>query len=137
MVSLTDLSVVAVLAAAVANQALGFFWYHPKVFGAQWMKLVGRRPDEMGDPKQAILLSTLASLLSALALAVLVLLFYDGQANWVDGLGIGALVAVGFIVPVLGTDAAYSGKSFSLYFLNATYYVIGTMAMGAVVGALQ
>lgn len=137
MASLSDISIVGVVVATLVNQVIGFVYFHPKVFGTVWMNLLGRKPD---DPPTtplgaAIGFGTLAALVSSVALAVIILTF--GGAGWVDGLGLGALVAVGFLIPVLGTDAVYSGRSFNLYFLNATYYVIAFMAMGAVIGALQ
>lgn len=133
MASLSDISILGVIAATLANQVIGAVFYHPKVFGTVWMNLMGKRPDEIGDPKLAMTFSALGALVSSVALAVIIVAF--GATSWVEGLGLGALVAVGFLVPVLGTDAVFAGRSFNLYFLNATYHVIAFMAMGAILGA--
>lgn len=135
MVSYGDLNVLAILAAALATMALGFVWYAPPVFGNAWMRLLGKRKEDMGKPGPAIALSALGSLLAAVALAVTL----EGFAarDLVSGLGIGALVGVGFIAPVMATDHVFAGRPIPLYLLNVTYHVLSFIAMGAILGAWQ
>lgn len=130
VLTLQDVDLVAVLLAAVANMALGFLWYHPKVFGTTWLELIGKRPEELGNPGPGYAFSTLGSLVSALALAVVLVAF--GATHWVDALGVGALVGVGFIVPVLGTQAVFNGVPVALYLLNAAYHVVAFILMALV-----
>ncbi len=131
--ALSDLNVFAIIVAALVNNILGFIYYHPKVFGSAWMKLSGIRMEDAKSPGMAYAFTAIGALISAVALAVVIDAF--GRYHWIDGLGVGALVAVGFLVPVLGMDAVFNQKKIQLYFLNTAYYVIAFMAMGAILGA--
>ncbi len=133
MVAISDINIWAILAAAVANMALGAIYYHPKVFGTQWMELSGFTMEDAAAPGPAYAFSAIGSVVSAVALSVIIVSF--GADSWIQGIGMGALVGVGFIVPVMGSDAVFNKKPLSLFLLNVTYYVIGFIAMGAIIGA--
>lgn len=133
MAMYSDLNPWAILAAAAAYYALGAFWYSPVGFGKMWMELIGRRADEVGNPAPGLILNGIATLVSALALAVIIRA--GGWTNWVDGLGIGALVGIGFVMTVLVNSVAFEGRSPKLFFLNTTYQVMGYCGMGAILGA--
>lgn len=135
MVSYSDLNVLAILVAAVASIALGALWYSPVAFGNAWLRLIGKKQEELGKPGPAYALTSLGALLAAAALAVVLEGF--GVNNFIDGIGLGALVGVGFVAPVLATDHVFSGKPISLYLLNVTYHVLSFIAMGAILGAWQ
>lgn len=135
MVSYSDVNVLAILAAVVANMALGFLWYSPAGFGKQWMALVGKRQEDLGDPKGSIAVAALSAVVSASSLAVL--FEYAGVTNWIDGLGVGALVGVGIVAMVLAVDHVFAGRSLRLYFLQATYHVVAFVLMGTILGAMQ
>jgi hypothetical protein len=133
--TLADIDLVAVLVAALAYTALGFVWYHPKVFGTKWAELVGRSPEEMGKGAgPAYGVATVGAIVAALALDVLVII--HNQPHWVDGLGIGALVGVGFLVPVLATQSVFGGRPMGLYFLDVTYHILGFMLMGVILATM-
>lgn len=135
MVSYSDINLLAVLVAAAASMALGFLWYSPVAFGDAWLRLIGKRKEDLGAPGAAYALSTLGSLLAAAALAVVLEGF--GARTLVSGIGIGALCGVGLVAPVLATDHVFSGKPIPLYLLNVTYHVLSFIAMGAILGAWQ
>lgn len=135
MVSYSDINVLAVVVAAAAGIALGFLWYSPVAFGKPWMRLVGKRQEDLGNPGPAYALTTLGSLLAAVATAVVLEGF--GARTFVSGLGIGALLGVGVVAPVLATDHVFSGRPIALYLLNVTYHVLSFILMGAILGAWQ
>ena len=135
MVSYSDINLLAVVVAALASMALGFLWYHPAVFGKPWMRLIGKRQEDLGNPGPAYALTTLGSLLAAAALAVVLEGF--GARTLTSGVGIGALLGVGVVAPVLATDHVFSGRPIPLYLLNVAYHVLSFIAMGAVLGAWQ
>lgn len=126
--------VVAVLVAAVAYFGLGAVWYNPKVFGAAWMRLVGRSPEDLGDAKQAMILGGLSAVVAAVALGALIM--YGGWLHWVDGVGIGALAGVGLVVPVTAMNYVFAGRPLQLFFLDSTYHVVGFVLMGAILGGV-
>lgn len=135
MVSYGDLNLLAIALAAVAGIALGMLWYAPPVFGNMWMRLVGKRKEDLGKPGPAYALTTLGSILSAAALAVVLEGF--GARTFTTGVGIGALVGVGFVAPVMATDHVFAGRPIPLYLLNVTYHVLSFIVMGAILGAWQ
>ena len=135
MVDYSDLNLLAIVAAAVASMALGFLWYSPVAFGNAWLRLIGKKQEDLGQPGPAYALTALGALLAAAALAVVLEGF--GARTFVSGIGIGALVGIGFIAPVLASEAVFSGKPMQLYLLNVTYYVISFIAQGAILGAWQ
>lgn len=135
MVDYSEVNLLAVVLAAAVNMALGAFWYSPIAFGKPWMEMVGKKPEELGSPAQGYALAGLAAVLSAAALAVVVLAME--ARHWVDGLGVGALVGVAFVAPVMAVDTFFHGRSFKLYLLNVAYHVLAFIAMGTILGALQ
>lgn len=135
MVSYSDINLLAVLVAALAGMALGFVWYNPAVFGNHWMRLNGKTREELGRPGPAYALTTLGSLLAAAATAVVLEGF--GARTLTSGVGIGALLGVGIVAPVLATDHVFSGRPIPLYLLNVAYHVLSFIAMGAILGAWQ
>jgi hypothetical protein len=41
-------------------------------------------------------------------------------------------IAIGFIIPAIGTNYLFSQKSKTLFFIDATYWLLFYIAMGAV-----
>lgn len=135
MVSYSDLNLLAIVVAALASMALGFVWYQPAVFGDLWMRLNGKTREELGKPGPAYALTALGALLAAAATAVVLEGF--GARTLTSGVGIGGLLGVGIIAPVLATDHVFSGRPIPLYLLNVAYHVLSFIAMGAILGAWQ
>jgi hypothetical protein len=135
LVSYSDINLLAVVAAAIASMALGFIWYHPAVFGKPWLRLIGKRQEDLGNPGPAYALTALGSLLAAAATAVVLEGF--GARDLTNGVGIGALLGVGIVAPVLATDHVFSGRPIPLYLLNVAYHVVSFIVMGAILGAWQ
>lgn len=135
MVSYSDINVLAVVVAALASIALGFLWYSPMFFGHSWMRLIGKTREELGKPGPAYALTTLGSLLAAIATAVVLEGF--GARTLTSGVGIGALLGVGVVAPVLASDHVFSGRPIPLYLLNVAYHVLSFIVMGAILGAWQ
>jgi hypothetical protein len=128
-----DINVWAVLVAAIAFYALGALWYSPVMFARPWMDLLGRKREEMRPAAQGFIVNAIGTLVAAAALAVIVV--GGGWTTAVYGLGIGALVGVGFVMTVLLNSVAFEGRPVQLFFINAAYQVIGYCLMGAILGA--
>ncbi|MBN1438588.1 MAG: DUF1761 domain-containing protein [Anaerolineales bacterium] len=91
--NLSSINMPAVLAAAAVMFGAGWIWYLPNVFGDAWSGLVkaDRKPD-----RRWLGIGLVGHLLMALVLAVVVNLARTGSV--VDGLFIGILLWLGFIV---------------------------------------
>lgn len=132
----------AVLVSAVAALIIGGLWYGP-VFGKLWMRLAGITPEAMKSmkltPVQAMFGGFLALLLMAYVLAhvyVFASLFF-GQFGATSGMMAAFWSWLGFVVPVTAGVFLWEGKSVKLWVLNATYYLVSMLAMGAIIGAWQ
>lgn len=68
-----EINFLALFVAALVPMALGFVWYHPKVFGNAWMKAAGMTDDKMKGGNMALIfgLSLLFSLMLSFELNIL------------------------------------------------------------------
>ena len=136
MIALSHVNWFAILAAGVAHFLLGGLW-----FGA----LVGRRyANALGiadRPPQTPGLSLLAGpfvcgtiVITASALLLRAL----GIANYGDALGLGALVGVGYLVPMMVTIALNPlfPRPFYYAVLNAPFFIVGSLMSCAILVTL-
>ena len=133
MVDYSEINLLGILVAAAASMILGMIWYHPKVFGKTWMELTGR--DMASGDSKAMVVAALASVISASTLAAVLLGF--AAIDWVDGIGVGALVGVGVAGMTIVTNDVFEGRKIELLLLNVTYHTVNFTAMGAILGAFQ
>jgi hypothetical protein len=126
---------VAVLVAAVASMVVGFLWYGP-LFGKMWMKLSGLK--EMGDKSQAARnygLTFVGSLVMAYVLAALLSL--TNTASLMEALKMALWSWLGFQATILLGTVLWEGKSWNLYFLNVSYWLVNLLVIAAVLSYLK
>ena len=122
----------AVLVAVVASQAVGFLWYSV-LFNKMWTAAIGVDPTEMGNPAPALTVGVVASIVQALALAILLL-----QAEAPDlssGLKLGLLTGIAFAASVVVTNAMFEYRSKTLMWIYSGYQIVSFLAMGVILGA--
>lgn len=131
----------AVVVSAVVMFALGGLWYGP-LFGKPWMESMGWSPEKLkemqaGGQKGMALnycLQAIGSLLMAFVLAHA--LYFASTAMHVSGVPAGLMAGfwnwLGFIVPVTVGVVLWDGKPWKLWFINAGYYLVGLLCMGAI-----
>lgn len=138
----------AVLAAAVAQIILGFLWYGP-LFGKTWAALMGWTPEAMtamkNDPQakkkmtRSYIIMAIGSLLMSYVLAHAII--FAGSYLNASGVSAGLMGGfwnwLGFIVPVTVGTVLWEGKSWKLWFLNASYYLVGLLIMGMILALWQ
>ena len=122
----------AVLVAIVFNQVLGAAWY--STLAKPWMAEVGLTDEDMeamkGTSRQwyPYVLALVLALVFTLGLALL------SQGLDVDtfgeGLGLGLLTAVAFVLTSHGVNYAFEGRSFRLFAINAGYPLISYCVIG-------
>ncbi|MFZ3168855.1 MAG: DUF1761 domain-containing protein [Candidatus Methanoperedens sp.] len=61
---------------AVANMIIGMFWYSPYLFGNIWLKLIGKKPEELREVSRvySYSYSVITSLIAAAILDFFILL---------------------------------------------------------------
>ncbi len=103
-----DINVLAVVVATIAHQVLGFLWYGP-LFGKLWLREVGKTREEIAQgPATGMIIAVVGSLLSALAIALLLTLSDDPTVGL--GLAVGAVAGVGFAAASTFTTGAFEER---------------------------
>jgi MFS family permease len=129
-----DINWLAVLAGTVAHQALGALWYGV-IFRDTWLKAMGMNPEdvERESPGGGMAIGVVASLVSVIALA----LFMSWIGDWtvVSGICSGATAGIGFVAASTFMNGFYEQKKPLISALFASYYTLGLMIAGAILGA--
>lgn len=130
--NLFDVNWIAILVAAAAGFFVGGIWYGP-IMGKKWMGAIGLTEDQLKEGSMvAIYGGAFAfSLLASWTLAHTFLSYgadLSVQAKVMTAFG----VALGFIVPAIGTNYLFSQKSKTLFFIDAGYWLLFYVAMGVV-----
>lgn len=66
-----EVNMLGILLATLAGMLLGAIWYSPLLFGSAWMKCIGKSPETLGSTTVPMLGSIIASLLTAIGIALL------------------------------------------------------------------
>ena len=127
---------VAVFGAAVVSIIIGSLWYSPLLFGNAWMKSAGVSAKDINKAKKKgmgkIYLSAfIASLLMAFILANFAR--FVTSNSFVDGVGLGFWIWLGFVAPILLGSVLWEGKPFNFYAINSLYWLVNLMIAGGIV----
>jgi hypothetical protein len=127
----------SVLVAAVASMVVGFLWYSPLLFARPWMVLMGYDPEDKAKLQEMrkgagkmYALSFLASLVSALVLAKIILITTVTSPFY--GMKVGFAVWLGFVTTVQLTSVLFARQPVKLYLINTGYQLVCYLAMGAI-----
>jgi hypothetical protein len=142
-IEFAELPLVAIGASIVMTIVLGTVWYAPQVpTGRIWMREVGMSPDVKPDPKkmgQAMGIMLLSAVLMMFVLAHVMVAFRDAfRLDGVPTLGLtgaitaGVLVWLGFQVPLVLNGVAFENKSWTLFGINAGYYLVSMVLAGVI-----
>ena len=131
-----DVNWLAVVLAAASGFVVGGVWYGP-IMGKRWMGAVGLSKDDMASVSMGPVYggAFAFSLLASWALA-------HTFATYAQDLSFGIKVltavgvAIGFIIPAIGTNYLFSMKGKALFFIDASYWLLFYLAMGLVHAAL-
>lgn len=130
--SLLDVSWLAVIAAAASGFLVGGIWYGP-IMGKKWLGAVGLNEDDLKNASMGLIYGG-AFAFSVLASWALAHTFasYPIELSFGHKVMTAFGVALGFIVPAIGTNYLFSQKSKTLFFIDAGYWLLFYTAMGLV-----
>lgn len=120
----------AVGIATIIHFGVGAVWFGV-LFGKAWQAQMNWSPEETEKMKkrmpQTMVLSLLASFLVAYAGARILVL--ASPAGIIDAVMLSLLCSIGFAFIKALQDVAYEGDSWTLFGINAAYYVVSFMAV--------
>ena len=130
-----DVNWLAIVLAAACGFIVGGIWYGP-VMGKKWMGAVGLTEDQIKEGNMGLIYggAFAFSLVASWTLAHT----FGSYADYGAELSVFAKimtafgVAIGFIIPALGTNYLFSQKSKALFFIDAGYWILFYIAMGTV-----
>src|SRR3989344_4203682 len=103
-----------ILVAGIIAIVIGFAWYHPKVFGTAWMPIV-------------IVVATLAAMLVAYVMNHFGVAW--GVFDIIGAIELGIWTWVGFVAPIMLGIVLWEQRSFKLYVINASYWLVTFIAI--------
>jgi hypothetical protein len=116
-----DINLTAVLAAAAINMVIGALWYSRQLFGNQWMKLTGRKLEEMGGGGTSYAVATIGALVQSYILAHFVA--YAAADSFAEGLVTGFWLWLGFVAIVYAVHLVFEGRPWKLWQINTGYFL--------------
>jgi hypothetical protein len=120
---------IAVAVGAVFSMVLGFLWYGP-FFGKLWLRLIGKKAEEVQSSPVIYIVSFIAAFVSAFVVA-LVIEGFEITNFWL-GLGAGAIVWVGLGAMATLNTGLFEERRLSLWLLFSFYQVILSAVEGGV-----
>ena len=128
-----------VVIAAIAQIAIGSFWYSPAGFGNIWIKEMKFTIKDMEKAKakgmgKTYLAAFVGAILTAFVVSKLVL--WTNATTWMLGAQIGVFAWLGFAVPMLLGNVLWEGKSMKLFMIGIAYHLVSLAVVGAIAGAL-
>ena len=127
-----DVNWIAVVVAALSGFMVGGLWYGP-IMGKKWMGAVGLTEEQIKTGNNGALyggafaFSLLASWTLAHTFAT-----YGSELSVTVKILSAFGVALGFILPALGTNYLFQMKFKKLFLIDAMYWILFYLAMGTV-----
>ena len=129
-----DIHWLAVLAAFVANFALGAAWYSPALFANAWMQDVGLNEESL---KNANMARTFGGAIVLEIIAIIALAAFIGRdATWIEGLHTGLWVGLFWISTAYGITYLFEQRPLRLWLINAGYNIVLYALVGTIIGAM-
>ena len=126
----SDINWWAILAAIVANMVLGFLWYGP-LFGKPWMKLVGKKEDDLPQNITMYFIPMVATFLSASVIWTLM------RATGLSGVVTAITAWIGFVALTTYTNDLFENRPVKLWLINNTYHLAGFILSGLLLDLLK
>ena len=124
----------AVWIASVVFFVLGAIWY--SVMATPWVAAIGKSMEQLAREHGA---SPLPYVVGFVAIVVMCytlawLMHRVHATTLIDGLRLGAIVAIGFIAATLALNYGFEARSVTLWLINSVYLVVGLALSGAIIG---
>lgn len=130
----TNVSILAIILAVIANMVIGALWYSPILFANIWVKALGKNMEDI-DPKGAKVgygLTTLGGIFTAIVLSLFIHLL--NTVTILDGALFGFLIGLIAAFREL-SPTFFESRSYTLFFISAGYHIVSLTVMGIIIAA--
>lgn len=123
-----------ILAAGIASLIIGFVWFHPRVFGAAWMRLAGVTPESVEKGKRRMPLYAFVGLLASMLVAYVMNYFGIawGVFDLTHAIELGIWCWIGFVAPTMLGMVLWEHRPFKLYLINTLYWLVSFVVMAII-----
>jgi hypothetical protein len=126
------------LAIVVATIACFLFeagWY--SIFMQPWLNGIGRTHEWLMSTGVNPALQFVVALIAeaVIAASISCLIQNTGEQTWQRGIMVAAMMWLCFVLPVFSTEYVFEVRPWSLLGVNAGFWLLGMILMGAIVGA--
>ena len=128
----STINYLAVLVAWIVHIVMGLLWFRPELFGNEWSKLTGK---ELKPAKKWLVPGLIGHLLMIFVLVILIKL--TNSTTGFNGMVIGLLTWIGFVVPMESGELVWEKIPFRLFLLRTGNQLIGIAVSGFILGAWQ
>lgn len=125
---------IGILVATVIRMFVGWFWYHPSVFGREWMRLQKLNEKELGSPAPAMAGAIGTAFVTAYVLSIFV--HAMPPLSWHQGAFVGFLAWLGFVATSSLGSVLFAKTSFKLWLLNNGDNLLSYLFMGSAIASL-
>ena len=126
-----DINYFAVVVSAIVYYFIGFIWY-TVLFGEVWGKETGVSMKNQAKPRVwALIGQFLSTLLYAFGIAVILRVY--GTYGILEGICVGVLVTIFFVIPIHSGNLFFTGKK-KLFLLDVCERAIGSIVIGLILG---
>jgi hypothetical protein len=137
MCCICDVNILAIIVSIAVYMALSMVWYGP-LFGKQWIKLVGMTEKDAEKARKeggtkTMVMGLVGGLVIVFVLGMVLKLAMVRSAF--DGMMVGALVAVGFVLTNNLNRVLWEKRPIKLFWLNTLHALVTLMVIGAILGA--
>ncbi len=123
----------ALIVAVIAKQVIGALWHSPMGFGKVWSADTGVTDAEMRTfLPRGLPIEIVGTFICGFVLLHAVR--YAGADSWAMGAAVGFLNWLGFVATSRLGGVLYAKASFRLYLIDAGYWLVGLVVMGAILG---
>jgi len=127
---MSEINLLAVVAAALASFVLGGLWYSPILFGKPWQRETGLTDERLKAGNMGLIFG-LAFVLS-LAAALVFALFLGPRPPLATGLGAGASAGLFWVAGSFGINYLFERRSLKLFLINGGYHALQFTLIGLI-----
>ena len=132
VMDIARMNYLAILVCAVAYMILGAIWYSPVLFGNAWMKGIGKTKEQITADFSPInyLFALILSFVASYGIARVML--WTGATEITDGIKIGLLLGVCFVLATMGVNDLFEKRKCSLTIMNSLYHIVAFIVIGII-----